>query len=1416
MDTETSRPRRHSVGTGQRGAISRQHVDDALPGFGASSESRRTASSMIRPPEDGKLSAGGAATAGRPRAGPSVPSSSSSKRRRSASGRRGRRSSADFSFSPYQPMVIETTSSSVSPRPRRASAPVPPTSLLPFKPLMAGEKRQQREPGADGGPTLDQCLVLPSGVALKIDGLLSTSGVERECGVSIGNGDGAVGADVDRGGGDDDMGNGSSNSLEKDGAGVACPLPGAERDDDDGGDRAIISSFHFNTSGSQAVLGVEAGECLEEEEQAAASCDKSATVETPDAPETTPGISKGPPVGSRAQEEVPQCISDRGYSGSIDSSNDASNNGNGSTNCDETYDSHHVVDRSEPQRHERPGGQPSSPETGDVCGSSMVCDEEETTAIAAAATSGNDGNHSANNADSCESHRRVEGDEPLREASAGGQPSSPETAAVCASSMVVDEGEPAAATVASGNDSTNNDGSYDGHRSVQNDKAQRPEPPGGLPSSPETEVCVSPTVGNEEESAAALAADTAPAAIDDALTAFVGSDTRGTLVDAVAVSESPSLCGAAAAAAGSSTIVDKGDQGRTVKNMDTNNACISGVAPCARGEIGAETSGKMEAEAEGGGDPRETSGAGEVPNLPGIVYKQERLGTLSETTRATDTAPGSTSEEEAKHESCTEPPAFHPVDAAGAERETTAVGVGSGAEASPDEARQEEVPLPQLADNQGFHRDDGSPGRAAVGLGSSGRSSVKAKTGEASTVLATGDTSAVGGVNAGASDREGVAAVDVNERGSHVWEGGILTPSGTCGEASAQEGAEGQGGDEAAGNVRGSEVEMALGDGNDGARPNAGGEDKGESGQEDASEARAGAGTDNCARVAVEAREGFTAGRASDEQVLESATSVVYEGARGVVEKAMADEGMEHGMGLESVISAENHESETEEMQGDGQNEEGDVAEQMTVDEEHLATGSRMDDVKSAVSPGLPSDEEGDVQMGEEEESKEEEEEEEEEEEDEKERSDEGSRGEEVEHGNSIVDNETLVEEAPAGLSSSAPIGMANNSSVEPAADISDGFISSFTEDRLDNSTAALDVAPAEADGATPPVDWDILAKNQAEEVEVPLDWEALAREVEAEWVLEGSGDESELSFTANSPPVNAPASPAKAAEAFVQNSGDEHALATAEERPPSLASVGVVDSASAHGSSEPERQQEVEVEGEPESRAGGDEGEPPESAPRTATPPHPRRNVDDSGSGGSSGVAVTPASDANLRQDTKEANDDSDCGSALSLTDGPVSSIAGLPAAEATSSTPALAGQPFVQDSEGVTPTHAFVGAAQISVSASPARSQQAQRATSSTAPEQDAGACSPAKADPPPSPSNAPGQPESEAATEISGDGNGVPVCLNSGHQDAQVADPVVRVPPVGDGRDGVARPPEAERNGSGDVGITCAQGSCGCVLM
>lgn len=63
-----------------------------------------------------------------------------------------------------------------------------------------------------------------------------------------------------------------------------------------------------------------------------------------------------------------------------------------------------------------------------------------------------------------------------------------------------------------------------------------------------------------------------------------------------------------------------------------------------------------------------------------------------------------------------------------------------------EKATQEEVSFPQLANKEGFRRDDGSPRQAAVGYESSGRGSLKAETGEASAILATEETSAVGGV----------------------------------------------------------------------------------------------------------------------------------------------------------------------------------------------------------------------------------------------------------------------------------------------------------------------------------------------------------------------------------------------------------------------------------------------------------------------------------------------------------------------------------------------------------------------------------------------------------------------------------------------------------------------------------------------
>eukprot|EP00752_Nemacystus_decipiens_P008808 g7860.t1 len=164
----------------------------------------------------------------------------STKRRRQSAGgrRRSKGGSSDFSYSPYQPMVIETTSSSVSPRPRRASAPIPPASLLLHKSLMNGERQ-----GTDG-PTLEQCLVLPPGLALKADGLLTQplsklgEGSKSRGGSSGGGGDG-----LDEAASDEGVGDGPQVEHE-----------GGLRADDE---RAIISTYTFERSNSQAAATTE-------------------------------------------------------------------------------------------------------------------------------------------------------------------------------------------------------------------------------------------------------------------------------------------------------------------------------------------------------------------------------------------------------------------------------------------------------------------------------------------------------------------------------------------------------------------------------------------------------------------------------------------------------------------------------------------------------------------------------------------------------------------------------------------------------------------------------------------------------------------------------------------------------------------------------------------------------------------------------------------------------------------------------------------------------------------------------------------------------------------------------------------------------------------------------------------------------
>lgn len=159
--------------------------------------------------------------------------SSKRRRRQSAGGRRrSKGGGSDFSYSPYQPMVIETTTSSLSPRPRRASAPIPPASLLLHKRLMDGEQQET------AGPTLEQCLVLPPGLALKVDGLLSHplsklgEGPESEDAGSGGGGGG------NGGGGDDQP---SRKAGEEGGHHVERREGGLHVGDD----RAIISAYTF-------------------------------------------------------------------------------------------------------------------------------------------------------------------------------------------------------------------------------------------------------------------------------------------------------------------------------------------------------------------------------------------------------------------------------------------------------------------------------------------------------------------------------------------------------------------------------------------------------------------------------------------------------------------------------------------------------------------------------------------------------------------------------------------------------------------------------------------------------------------------------------------------------------------------------------------------------------------------------------------------------------------------------------------------------------------------------------------------------------------------------------------------------------------------------------------------------------------
>lgn len=113
-----------------------------------------------------------------------------------------------------------------------------------------GRRREAAPAAADAGPTLDQCLVLPKGLALKIDGLLSAPLSELvEDAREGGGGGGRVG-----GGGEED-GGGLDQVVRIDGRREEPP-PRAEVGEGGlggGEDRPIISMYAFEVS----VFGID-------------------------------------------------------------------------------------------------------------------------------------------------------------------------------------------------------------------------------------------------------------------------------------------------------------------------------------------------------------------------------------------------------------------------------------------------------------------------------------------------------------------------------------------------------------------------------------------------------------------------------------------------------------------------------------------------------------------------------------------------------------------------------------------------------------------------------------------------------------------------------------------------------------------------------------------------------------------------------------------------------------------------------------------------------------------------------------------------------------------------------------------------------------------------------------------------------
>lgn len=92
--------------------------------------------------------------------------------------------SHDLSFSPYAPMMFNTSSSSTSrgrpalaDRTRRQSAPTPPVAATTQTKPLTGWGTQT--PASKPGPTLEECLVIPDGGKIFLGSTVAVGGVDR-------------------------------------------------------------------------------------------------------------------------------------------------------------------------------------------------------------------------------------------------------------------------------------------------------------------------------------------------------------------------------------------------------------------------------------------------------------------------------------------------------------------------------------------------------------------------------------------------------------------------------------------------------------------------------------------------------------------------------------------------------------------------------------------------------------------------------------------------------------------------------------------------------------------------------------------------------------------------------------------------------------------------------------------------------------------------------------------------------------------------------------------------------------------------------------------------------------------------------------------------------------------------------------